>query len=315
MSSSSLNRNLGGNNNNNGNDKELERDLLLPDNNKQRVGLVKPNNKKRKVESDNNSQPSFKVPNKPISLSNRTPSNYLSTPSSTPSSSLSSNARDRLNNYRKFRNEFNSNNDSRQISKNKFEDFKNKSNKSNYLSWDSTPRRSSNKWDDDGHHRLHNLVNEDYESEQQKLDREWYNNLGEESEISGDFEHNPFEQYEDLDYKFNQKINSNNFKKLSAKQIQFNKDNDAWESNRMYQSGIKSRSNLDFDFEDDNQSKVHVLVHDLKPPFLDGKILFTKQLEPVNPIKDPTSDMAVFARKGSALVREKRTQAERQRVS
>lgn len=43
---------------------------------------------------------------------------------------------------------------------------------------------------------------------------------------------------------------------------------------------------------------------DTKPPFLDGRVVFTKQAEPIMPIKDPTSDMAIISRKGSALVRE-----------
>lgn len=46
------------------------------------------------------------------------------------------------------------------------------------------------------------------------------------------------------------------------------------------------------------------VVTDTKPPFLDGRIVFTKQAEPIMPIKDPTSDMAIISRKGSALVRE-----------
>ena len=45
------------------------------------------------------------------------------------------------------------------------------------------------------------------------------------------------------------------------------------------------------------------MVHDTKPPFLDGRLIFTKQMEPVMPIRDATSDMAVIARKGS-MVRE-----------
>ena len=43
---------------------------------------------------------------------------------------------------------------------------------------------------------------------------------------------------------------------------------------------------------------------DKKPPFLEGRIVFTKKAEPIMPIKDPTSEMAIIARKGSALVRE-----------
>lgn len=45
-------------------------------------------------------------------------------------------------------------------------------------------------------------------------------------------------------------------------------------------------------------------ITDTKPPFLDGRVVFTKQAEPIMPIKDPTSDMAIISRKGSALVRE-----------
>ena len=168
-------------------------------------------------------------------------------------------------------------------------------------SWDSTP----------SHHAIDLTHTKDYEEEQMRLDRDWYSSLGEESGVAGDSEHNPFSQYDDLD---TAPPATQRRQRLSAKQQQFNKDNDAWETNRMVQSGLQSRPDLDFDFDDENESKVHVLVHDLKPPFLDGRMVFTKQLEPINPLRDPTSDLAVFARKGSALVRQKRAQAERQRV-
>ena len=83
----------------------------------------------------------------------------------------------------------------------------------------------------------------------------------------------------------------------------------------MVTSGVATRKAIDLDFEDESESAVHVMVHDLKPPFLDGRTVFTKQLEPVNPIRDPTSDMAVFSKKGSPLVKEKREQAERAKAS
>jgi pre-mRNA-splicing factor ATP-dependent RNA helicase DHX38/PRP16 len=83
----------------------------------------------------------------------------------------------------------------------------------------------------------------------------------------------------------------------------------------MVTSGVATRKALDLDFEDESESAVHVMVHDLKPPFLDGRTVFTKQLEPINPVRDPTSDMSVFSRKGSALVKEKREQAERAKAA
>lgn len=83
----------------------------------------------------------------------------------------------------------------------------------------------------------------------------------------------------------------------------------------MVTSGVATRKEFDLDFEDESESAVHVMIHDLKPPFLDGKTIFTKQLEPINPIRDPTSDMAMFSKKGSTLVKEKREQAERAKAA
>ena len=83
----------------------------------------------------------------------------------------------------------------------------------------------------------------------------------------------------------------------------------------MLTSGVATRRQIDLDFEDESESTVHVMVHDIKPPFLDGRTVFTKQLDPINPIRDLSSDMAVFSKKGSALVKEKREQAERAKAA
>ncbi|KAK1918408.1 DEAH-box RNA helicase prp16 [Pyrenophora teres f. teres] len=92
------------------------------------------------------------------------------------------------------------------------------------------------------------------------------------------------------------------------------KDVDAWETNRMLQSGVAQRRHFDDDFDDDEEGmRVHILVHDLKPPFLDGKTVFTKQVDPISAVRDPQSDMAVFSRRGSRVVKEKRQQKERQK--
>lgn len=55
-------------------------------------------------------------------------------------------------------------------------------------------------------------------------------------------------------------------------------DNERWETNRMLTSGVVQRLEVDEDFEEDNTAKVHLLVHNLVPPFLDGRIVFTKQV-------------------------------------
>ena len=43
------------------------------------------------------------------------------------------------------------------------------------------------------------------------------------------------------------------------------------------------------------EERVVLMVHDIKPPFLDGRIVFTKQIEIVSIVKDPTSDIVQIA--------------------
>lgn len=175
--------------------------------------------------------------------------------------------------------------------------------------WDSTPRTERGGAREGDESRL-TLAGRNFEEEDSStLDREWYSM--EEGGVAGDEEHNPFAQYEDMAGELAPSI-SENKKKQTARQAQYNADSDAWELNRMQTSGVGGPRTFDLDHMDDEaENRVHLLVHDLKPPFLDGKTVFTKQLEPVNPIKDGTSDMAVFSKKGSKLVKEKREQKER----
>ena len=47
---------------------------------------------------------------------------------------------------------------------------------------------------------------------------------------------------------------------------------------------------LDLENIELEEERVALLVHDIKPPFLDGRIVFTRQIEPVSVVKDATSD-------------------------
>ncbi|RYP39487.1 hypothetical protein DL767_002221 [Monosporascus sp. MG133] len=155
------------------------------------------------------------------------------------------------------------------------------------------------------------------EQEQNALDRDWY--LGDEGgHAFGDETHNPFGSYDTSWVEQQQRevelVERKAGRHMNARQLQKQKDVDAWETNRMLTSGVAQRRGLADDFDDDDEgTRVHLLVHDLKPPFLDGRTVFTKQLEPVPAVKDYQSDMAVFSRKGSRVVRERRQQRERQR--
>lgn len=53
----------------------------------------------------------------------------------------------------------------------------------------------------------------------------------------------------------------------------------------MLRSGVVTKTDYDEDFEEENEARVHLLVHNIVPPFLDGRIVFTKQPEPVVPVK------------------------------
>lgn len=157
------------------------------------------------------------------------------------------------------------------------------------------------------------------EADAAALDRDWYN-TAEDGAVLGDEMHNPFGGTEDITWADQERERALLEKKMAVrswvnpKHLQRQKDNDAWEANRMLASSVAQTRDQYHNFEDDNDdTRVHLLIHDLKPPFLDGKTVFTKQLEPISAVRDPQSDMAVFSRKGSKVVKEKRQQKERQK--
>lgn len=154
------------------------------------------------------------------------------------------------------------------------------------------------------------------EEETYALDRDWY--AGDEfGHTFGDESHNPFGGA-DSTWAGQQReaalAERKNGKRVTARAAQKQRDNDAWETNRMLTSGVAQRRDHDVDFdEDDESTRVHLQTHDIRPPFLDGRTVFTKQVDPISAVRDPQSDMAVFSRKGSRVVKEKRQQKERQK--
>ncbi|KAK6342708.1 DEAH-box RNA helicase prp16 [Orbilia javanica] len=148
----------------------------------------------------------------------------------------------------------------------------------------------------------------------QAMDRDWY--AGDEmGHTFGDESHNPFGSLENSWADQQRKAalaERKTGKRMSARAQQKQKDVDAWETNRMLTSGVAQRADIGMDeLDDEEETRVHILVHDIRPPFLDGKTIFTKQLDPVPAVRDPQSDMAIFSKKGSTLVRERRQQRER----
>ncbi|KAJ3372238.1 DEAH-box RNA helicase prp16 [Allomyces arbusculus] len=155
-----------------------------------------------------------------------------------------------------------------------------------------------------------------WEEDATKLDRDWYD--VEEGMILGQ-DHNPFEGYEAEEAaaattSSAAPVPAAKRTRMSAKFMQHTRDTEKWESNRLLTSGVVQRAEAENeDLED--QERVHIMVHDIKPPFLDGRQVFTKQLETVQIVRDPTSDLARFARQGSELVRRERQERERRRAT
>eukprot|EP00890_Picochlorum_soloecismus_P002226 jgi/Picsp_1/3003/NSC_01225-R1_pre-mrna-splicing factor atp-dependent rna helicase prp16-like len=147
---------------------------------------------------------------------------------------------------------------------------------------------------------------------EEQLDRDWY---GQEEGGALDDTHDPFlgdaEKDESLirrkeiaQKKLTRRDGSIMTLAQSKRASELQKDMNAWEENRLLTSGVVNPLEVDLDMSHDNDVRVLLLVHDTRPPFLDGRFLFTKQKGPVLPLKDPTSDLAVIARNGSKLVKE-----------
>ena len=79
-------------------------------------------------------------------------------------------------------------------------------------------------------------------------------------------------------------------------------DNRKWQDTQLVSSGVFRMTGVQFD-EDHDQKRVMLMVHDLKPPFLDGNTVYTTQINQIQVVKDPLSDMAILAKKGSSVVK------------
>ncbi|XP_013172248.1 PREDICTED: pre-mRNA-splicing factor ATP-dependent RNA helicase PRP16-like isoform X1 [Papilio xuthus] len=174
--------------------------------------------------------------------------------------------------------------------------------------YEYSSRATPHKWASS--RRVVDIDDPDWEEVEKKLDRAWYN-MGEgETDESDPFAGTSSEYIARKEEQIEKRRN----RKVSAARQQIDRDNELWERNRMLTSGVVHAVNLNSDMDEESVDRVHLLVHNIVPPFLDGRIVFTKQPEPVIPVKDPTSDMAINARKGSALVKAFREQKERKRA-
>jgi len=125
------------------------------------------------------------------------------------------------------------------------------------------------------------IERDEWEDEQKRLDREWYS-----IDEGYDEVHNPFAGIsEEYTKKKEDQIAQKKNQRMSAQQRQIHRDNELWEKNRMLTSGVVVRVEDDEEDDGEAEARVHLLVHHIVPPFLDGRIVFTKQFEPVVPVR------------------------------
>jgi pre-mRNA-splicing factor ATP-dependent RNA helicase DHX38/PRP16 len=162
-----------------------------------------------------------------------------------------------------------------------------------------------------------------------ETDRDWYDN--DDTGESVDFTHNELNDFEASvsgDAAQQQRLQ----RKITARQAQFARDNDRWEQNRMRMVGKSGKLGFDPKTDEDHQSsQVQLILHDALPPFMQpdapmaslGTLISnpgkaansaSRVVAVVDPFKDATSDMAVIARKGSAVVKTMREKKERARL-
>jgi pre-mRNA-splicing factor ATP-dependent RNA helicase DHX38/PRP16 len=80
-------------------------------------------------------------------------------------------------------------------------------------------------------------------------------------------------------------------------------DQEAWEKNRLLSSGAAIQGEVSLDVTTEQDTRVTLLVHQVKPPFLDGRVSFSTVREAVPTVRDASSDFAKMAREGSETLR------------
>jgi len=97
--------------------------------------------------------------------------------------------------------------------------------------------------------------------------------------------------------------------RISAKKSALLDDQEKWEENRLLSSGAAQQGQISLDISNDDDTRVTLLVHQVKPPFLDGRASFSTVRDAVPTVRDASSDFAKMAREGSVTLkrlREKR---------
>jgi pre-mRNA-splicing factor ATP-dependent RNA helicase DHX38/PRP16 len=102
--------------------------------------------------------------------------------------------------------------------------------------------------------------------------------------------------------------------KLTLKQKERSEEQNKWELNRMLTSGLFKINNIRMDLEEDDDKRVVLMLHDIKPPFLEGKKINMNKNEQIQIVRDPLSEMAQFSKKGSTLIAQMRERTDKTKM-
>jgi len=157
-----------------------------------------------------------------------------------------------------------------------------------------------------------NKVNYDLSEIEKTTDRDWYDQ--EESGVTDDFHY--IHNIMGFSSKEIEKAKEEGFTDLKQKKLQLSKplnkkkanliDTNKWELNRMITSGVVEKSNYNYqlyDDEDDEENKLLIQINDIKPKFLSGHVILSKQNQKIEIVKDPLSDISRMAKRGSNILR------------
>lgn len=122
------------------------------------------------------------------------------------------------------------------------------------------------------------------------------------------------QKYEKIEQEL-ERVNQRRNKSRNWREEQRELENNKWEINRMLGSGMyRLGEHIHQQLDEEEDSRVMLMVHDIKPPFLDGKKVFTTQMEMVKVVKDISSDIAVLSKKGSQVLKDLRERNERSKM-
>lgn len=154
----------------------------------------------------------------------------------------------------------------------------------------------------------------EWEENEKEIDRAWYDCDEFGNVMYGNDQYEPMGGAPQSFY--NDEKDKLKFKQPISRRIANNAESDKWDLHQLKASGVvkviePANNHMELDEE---EGRVIVQVHDVKPPFLDENFVYTKQLQPVQIVRDPTSDMAKLAKQGSSILKYIRERNDRSKM-